>query len=70
MKVYPYPSDNFLHGLIGATGKVQAILDGACEAGLYAAQLEGSRLGLLHLRQIQFEEVLRIVRHNRGWPLF
>lgn len=64
VEVHSDTPDNLLDRFVGAAGKVEQILDSTCEPGLYAAQLEGCRLGLLHLRQVHFQEVLRNARQT------
>lgn len=63
MEVHPDAPDDLLDRFVGAAGKVEEILDSTCQSGLNAAELERCRLGFLRLRQVHFEEVLRIVRH-------
>ena len=58
--------DDLLDRFVGAAGKVQEILDGTCEPRLYAAELERCRFGLLYLRQVHFQEVLRIAHTRVG----
>lgn len=64
MKVNPDPPDNFLDRFVGAARKIEAILDSACKAGFDATELERGRLGLLHLRQVHLEKILRV---GFGW---
>lgn len=65
VEVYSDTANDLLDRFVGAAGKVEEILDSTCEPGLYATELERRRLGLLHLWQVQFKEVLRIA-HTRS----
>ena len=63
VEVHSDAPDDLLDCFVGAAGEVEEILDGTCEPGLNAAELERCRLGLLYLRQVHFQEVLRIAQH-------
>ena len=66
VEVQPYPSNDFLDGVVWTAWKVQAILDSTRQPRLYAAKLERSRLRLLYFGQVHLQEVLTGAAGTRG----